>query len=508
MKTVSWRRQKWVVAELRANSFHAWAEGAGWEMPLTRGPDGRLNADCTEAIVDGLRRLLGSSSWISQSRIICAIPARGLILRAVSLPPTPAADIPRILQLHLEAEFPLPPESLTWGWLPSLTTQSMGVEEPPPIMVGAVRKDATDELAAVLSRVTSQIVFTPGLLARAALVPADTMPFAVLDVGPTHSELLCWHPAKPPSIRVLAWGESSENDNNPSLTSSRPSPQSTTAPAPLNQIPDVPLFISGPAKTVHWAINRLSPFRSTYGRPVPLTDPEEPGLTAAMEGIRRIQNSSPSSGTSGAERSTLLLEMHREPVRTVPVRSGRIPQRPAAMAAALLLAVLLAPYLEALLLQPALARRLTALKSESEQLAVIDRELSFLQFLEQNQSPHVDAVYVVANAIPQGSRIETMNLSRQGEVSLTGWLRDPSQLGEFRLKLINSGFFSTVVVEDQSPTPDRQRINFRITARWKDATERAALKLSPVTPDSVQAKSTNSPPLSPQPKAEVPPPPR
>ena len=44
MKTVSWRRQKWVVAELRANSFHAWAEGAGWEMPLTRGPDGRLNA--------------------------------------------------------------------------------------------------------------------------------------------------------------------------------------------------------------------------------------------------------------------------------------------------------------------------------------------------------------------------------------------------------------------------------------------------------------------------------
>jgi Tfp pilus assembly protein PilN len=180
------------------------------------------------------------------------------------------------------------------------------------------------------------------------------------------------------------------------------------------------------------------------------------------------------------------------------------------MAAALLLAVLLAPYLEALLFQPALARRLAALKSESEQLAVIDRELSFLQFLEQNQSPHVDAVYVVANAIPQGSRIETMNLSRQGEVSLTGWLRDPNQLGEFRLQLINSGFFSTVVVEDQSPTPDRQRINFRITARWKDATERAALKLSPVTPDSVQAKSksTNSSPLSPQPNAAVPPPPR
>jgi hypothetical protein len=68
-------------------------------------------------------------------------------------------------------------------------------------------------------------------------------------------------------------------------------------------------------------------------------------------------------------------------------------------------------------------------------------------------------------------------------------MRDPQQVVEFRSKLIDSGLFSTVVVEEQTPTPDRQKVVVRITGQWKrsaNATPRAQTVKSNVT-----AKASN-----------------
>ena len=47
------------------------------------------------------------------------------------------------------------------------------------------------------------------------------------------------------------------------------------------------------------------------------------------------------------------------------------------------------------------------------------------------------------------------------------------------------GWIAIVVVEDQTPTPDRQRVNVRINAQWKQAEARTAptrLNRPPVRP--------------------------
>ena len=166
--------------------------------------------------------------------------------------------------------------------------------------------------------------------------------------------------------------------------------------------------------------------------------------------------------------------------------------RKLAMAAGILVcAALLLPYAEAIALKPLLTRKLAAINSDKGRLGTIDKELGFLEFLQEKQPPYLDALYVFAKSAPPGSRFDSLSMTERGEISLRGSMQNFQQLADFRAKLIDSGFFSAVTVEEQTPTPDRQKVNIRISAEWSSASARAALAIGP-TPEKIE-KAKNPP---------------
>jgi hypothetical protein len=147
------------------------------------------------------------------------------------------------------------------------------------------------------------------------------------------------------------------------------------------------------------------------------------------------------------------------------------------------------PYLEALLLKPRLARKLAALKADRGRLPMIDHEFDFLQYLKANQPPYLDTLYIMAKAAPQGSKLDSLSMNRRGDLSLRCSLRNGDQVTEFRKKLIDSGLFANVSVEEQTPTPDRQKVMVRMSAQWKPLAERLALALGP-SPEEIEKAKT------------------
>ena len=161
-----------------------------------------------------------------------------------------------------------------------------------------------------------------------------------------------------------------------------------------------------------------------------------------------------------------------------------------ARVAVLLCLVLILPYAEAVLLKPFLTRKLATLKADKGRLATIDRELDFLQSLKQSQPPYLDALFLFAKSAPPGTRFDSLTMDRQGQVSLHGTMQNGQQVTDFRSKLIASGFFSTVSVDEQTPSPDRQKVTLRMTAHWKPAPELARLSIGP-TPEEIEQARTN-----------------
>jgi hypothetical protein len=68
-------------------------------------------------------------------------------------------------------------------------------------------------------------------------------------------------------------------------------------------------------------------------------------------------------------------------------------------------------------------------------------------------------------------------------------MKDGQQVVAFRSKLIDSGFFSSVAVEEQTPTPDRQKVAVRIAAQWKTANDRQSLSIGPTAEEIEKAKN-------------------
>ena len=497
-----------IFVEIRPASFHAWTRLNGVDLRLERGSDGRLTAATCASATAALKGLVAGGGWLSRPRICCAIPSRGLLLRPISLPATAPGEVTRLLELKIEGEFPLPPDALAWGWLPLAAFTSAASTLSPArqeVLVAAVKKEVIDEYHLIVGAVDPDPIYTVAALARTALVPVGQRAYSVLDVGPTQSELTVVEDGVPPTVQLLPWGEKyfleglatrmgqspEEAAKTLATLSTRPGSAADAAlgvalkemvEALAGRVPAEalarPVWISGPPAVAQALVQGWTGTHPAHVLPVPA----QPGQTAAILGLD--QSLSPRAGRDPLPILALRIKQMGAPGQT----AGNFPVRQVALAAGLLLGVLLFPYIEALIFQPRLARRLAALKASQTNFVTIDRELSFLRYLELNQAPQLDAAFVIAQAAPPGARMNTLSLNRQGDLSLSGFIPNLAQIGEFRLKLINTGFFSTIVVEDQSPTPDRQRINFRLTGRWKSAPEREALTLGPALPETTPGK--------------------
>jgi len=159
-------------------------------------------------------------------------------------------------------------------------------------------------------------------------------------------------------------------------------------------------------------------------------------------------------------------------------------------AAVLLGVILILPYAEALIMKPFLSRKISHLRAEKEKTsAMLARELGFLQFLKQNQTPYLEALFIFSKSAPQGAHIDSLTMNRRGDVSLRGSMRNAEQVTEFRTKLIGSGYFEKVAVEEQAPTPDRQKVNVRISAQWKPLAARAGLVIGPSAEEIEKSKN-------------------
>ena len=176
------------------------------------------------------------------------------------------------------------------------------------------------------------------------------------------------------------------------------------------------------------------------------------------------------------------------------------PWRWAALAVLLAIGLISLPYAEVLLMKSRLSTRLAALKVEKQRLPAIDRELRFLQYLKDNQPPYLDALAVLANAVQPGTRFDSVSMNRRGDLALRGFMRDSQQVVDFRSKLIKSGFFSTVVVEEQNPTLEQQKVILRISAQWRQTPGRESLSIAPPVAEMEKPKAggievkSNAPP--------------
>ena len=470
----------------------------GLELPLERLENGPLTPLCRERLTLSLRAFLKKKSW-RRRRALCAIGARGVSLRRLTLPPAGKDELQRLLRLQIEKEFPLAPEDLAWGYAPLSANSAARTSSNPPgeLLVSAVKAEVLDEYSEILGACGLIPSFTLAALARSSICPQPPGSYGVIEIGRCSSELICFEQGIPSAIRIFSWGGdhltrriaeqlsiSFEQAETLKLNfAADPSAQTTTG-ASIERIVRAELENLARAIKTAWTGQKLF----LTGRTARLNGIDQ-WLSQSLGGIECVRMEvMPSLGRSAAILGLkTACEEGRGPL--ILLAKGAMPEanrtRPSQrqLAAAIVLCALAAlafRYAEPLLLKPRLVKKLSEYKTYRDKLPKIDRELSFLQFLEKNRMPYLDALVVLAGAAPPGLKIEALSLNRRGDLSVRAGMQNSQQAVDFRSKLIESGFFSSVVLEEQTPTPDRQRLAVRMVAQLKPPEARTSPKVDPV----------------------------
>jgi hypothetical protein len=436
-----------VFVEFCADRLKALRENHGIELSLERAANGRLTAGCREKTTVALQQFLGRKSWQPRVRAVCGIGAQGVSLRRITLPAEAKDEFERVLRLQIESEFPLSPDDLTWGW----QDISNGAAKR-QVLVAAVRKEIVGDYANILSAAGASPEFTVAAFARNSLCASPGEPHTILEIDGHYIEMTSLENGVPISLRILpSGGDVSE--------------------AILKNTSAKIIYYSGNLSAQNGLMEKLS--TRIDCRQLEVSGGE--GFSAATLGLKK---------TVSENAPLLWLQSKPRPVKTSfsfsQLNFSRAENRRWLIRAAVLLVVLLIlPYAEALLLRPLLAKKLASVKTRQKHFeSVVNPELSFLQYLKQNQPPYLDTLYIFSKAAPPGLQFSSLSIGQHGDISLRADFQNAQQVMDFRAKLIASGFFSNITVEEQTPVQNQQKVSVRMTAQWLPAGQRAPVSVN------------------------------
>lgn len=496
MNALSWLNSGVVWVEVTPRTLHVVDDGRAKVWPLERGAAGGLTEGCRTTVTSELTAFLARKPWQPRAEARCLVPAGGVTLRRWKVPRSGNDETRRVLALQIESELPLSPDELAWGLVKVGETGALQ-----DVLVAAVRKTWVAEISTLLESCGVAPGFTVAALARAGcVVPRSSggAGEAWLDLGPDQAEWLAMDAVGPVRLRVLPWGESTlvqewmaasgatsemaERWLGQALAGQGPgdpASDAATRSAWTAAVKSLAALIPGPVPggriQVTGRLAGVASFRTLLaehlGQGIRVESGEPGGDRAVPAGIRRLRDET--KGRAGQAGLWLTTKVEEAPT----VLNQATPRKWAIAAGVLLLGLLLMPYLEAMLFYPGLASRVAAVKARQDRLQMIDRQADFLRHLKQNQTPYMETLLVLGKTLPPGSKMESLNLNRKGEMALRVSMRQPPEVTAFRSKLSESGFFQSVVIEEQSPTPDRQKIQVRISGLVKPANLRQGLPI-------------------------------
>ncbi|MFQ5655838.1 MAG: PilN domain-containing protein, partial [Planctomycetota bacterium] len=433
-------------------------------------------------------------------RALCAVPARGVSIRSLSLPPASQEETRRLVRMQVERAFPLSPEQLAWAWQEFGSADGAlpgGAQEMREVGLIGLRREVLDDYDAILSGCGLDTTYSVGLIAASALCPPAGRSW-VIDIGRVCSEMLELEGDRPVEVRTIPWGG---EDVTAAIQGALGIDRDAAEARKLGwrgsrADPGGNGALSGEDALGAAIESALHAFVKMIGEAWSRSQGEDrsPGprrvflvgggsrLAGIGEGLTQAAGGAIECGTieieglPGRSAVTLGLEersrdgrlaMEFQP-RSAPAGEAPAEGRPATipwllLAAALLLVSLSLRYVSPILGIPALEERIAETERELQERPSIDRELAFLEHLEESRLPVLEVLAALGEAIPKSTRIDDFSISRRGDISIGGKVEGFRQANDLRRKLVLSGWFSQAVLQEL--VPEDQNIRFRLTAR-------------------------------------------
>ncbi len=473
-----------LVMEIRANEWRGSFRNRGFVVPIQRDELGQLNAESLTQVKEAIRHCVGDTKG-SEIKCLCALASGGISLRSIEVPASKGVPLKNLLELQIEKEWPLPPADLAWGFQ-SLTPSEINPESQEnnstKVAIAAVKRSLFRHYETIVKECGLEAKWTLGACAGSMLPEIESAShYRLLDLRETHSELIEFENGIPSALRSLSLGwnaiSSPQNDEQTGYGAEAADRESVDEAAEASAIQPLinalnadesraPLGIAGQEPWLSECLNSLQA--------------QLPNVTISSHGIAEGEAACFVTQVLGKSRSpsreARLIELKSDEDALAPSQTNRTPLlRWVALLVLLVILALLTRRIEPALRSSGLDAQLKQFNEQKSQLPELDRELSFMEHVAQKSLPYMDLISLLAAQTVPGFQLETLDMGSDRQIQIRGALPQNAQPEDLRAKLLSSGWFEQVVLDEQTPDKNKRNLTIRISLTVKPPLRRPAL---------------------------------
>jgi hypothetical protein len=453
-----------LAVEIRAGSWRGRTASGGFDIPIQRNAQGNITDESRATVVQALNDLTGNNP-IQFTHTTCAVTSGGMLLRTIDLPA--AADdeaLKNLVELQIEKEWPLPPEELAWGFqrIVEPTGSALNPETTKvKVTVAAIKSSVFRQYKEILSDCRLQADWIVGAsVGSMAEDIASSKTAWLMDVQAKNTDLVHYEWGVPTTAQTFSTGSNELVRNTESSELSK----DFLSIIKTIQCEGSPLMLVVAASEA--CLKKLQPPLQANFPGVPIQSQlidTRPGASLATQHL--ITHTCPHPG-----RNVITLESHE--VKAPPAPIDKAPFiRWGVLLAALIMTIFLARRIEPSLKAGKLESQLTQFREQKKLLPEIDRELSFLEHIQNKSLPYMDIIGLLAAHSTPGFQLESMDMGSDRRVQLRGLLQD-AHPEDLRAKLLATDWFDQVILDEQTPDRDGRKLTVRITLLVKEHLKR------------------------------------
>ena len=484
-----------LVMEIRPNEWRGDSRFGGFAVPIQRDELGQLNEESTDRVKNALRQCLKGANT-SDIKCLCALASGGTSLRSIELPVPKGVPLKNLLELQIEKEWPLSPSDLAWGFQRlAEPKESPDSKESPntKVAIAAVKRSLFLHYTAILKECGLDAKWTLSACAGSLLEGIESASScSLLDIRETYSDLVTFENGYPIAVRHLNCGwEALPAQDETIPTEGSDNPEQTSAMQPL--IDALNLDETRPPLTIVGTEAWLSKKQASLQGLLPDRRISSHGISD-RNGACLATQSFGENLTSAQE--ALLIELKSAEDAQAPNQTNRKPiLRWTALLLLLVVLALLTRRIEPTLRSSSLDAKLKQFNEQKSQLPELDRELSFMEHMAEKSLPYMDLISLLAAQTVPGFQLETLDMGSDRQIQLRGALPQNAQPEDLRAKLLSSGWFERVVLDEQTPDKNKRNLTIRMSLTVKAPLRRPPLSESAlgIEPDKTPADAAKKP---------------
>ena len=399
-------------------------------------------------LVSEIKKIIKPNIFSLRPECYLGVPSRGFSFRKIDFPELPNDEIRDMVALRLEQELPIPLSEFAWGFykMEKTNSNSNSKSQKTSVVVALIRKLALGTDWPSFESKDICFLLVPSLIEVSRHIRTQSKSYNVINIENEFTEILHVEKEIPKFVKHFPIKRADWISKN------------------LSHLDDIIRLIENTETILIKGNDSIAIEPKTLMSNIKNQFPESNFVNPNDQSENLISIPSILKSEKAIDKSRCIWMENDEEISSSQTEyyQKRELKKWSGICISLIIIVLSLRYIEPYYKSGQIDLELNALQEQVKWIPEVDKEVSFLQMVDNNLITFEGVIPIISSAVDPQFQLSEIILNRRGDLNITATVKSADQISSIRKKLMETKFFTSIVVESQNPDSKKKNISLKL----------------------------------------------